>query len=139
MIDIDNYRRSIAWMKRNLLALEQSPDDKIIQDATLQSFEVTFNLSEETLRKAVRSLETDDASTYLSFREVIYRADDEGLGFTANKHWLEYGLALESIRETFFVNAELEIDATCRLLLTRYVKELESFAIVLERKLATRA
>ena len=139
MIDIDNYRRSIAWMKRNLLALEQSPDDKIIQDATLQSFEVTFNLSEEVLRNAFLSLRMDREAAYLSFREVIYRADDEGVGFTSNKHWLEYGMALESIRATFFVAAELNLDAAFRSLLTRYVAELESFTIALERKLAARA
>lgn len=139
MIDIDNYGRSIAWMKRNLFALEQSPDDKIFQDATLQSFEVTFNLSEEVLRRALVSLEADDASTFLSFREVTCRADDEGIGFTSNKHWLEYGTALESIREKFFVAAELDIDVTFRSLLTRYIAELESFAVALERKLAARA
>ncbi|WP_419804779.1 nucleotidyltransferase substrate binding protein [Terriglobus sp.] len=139
MIDIDNYGRSVAWMKRNLIALEQSPEDKALHYAVLQSFEVTFNLSEEVLRRAFIALETEEGAAYLSFREVIYRANDEGLVFTTIRHWLEYGSTLEAIKETFFESAALDIGVALRSLLTRYVEELERFTSALKGKLVTRA
>ena len=139
MIDIENYGRSIAWMTRNLIALERSPDDKFIHDAVMQSFEVTFNITEEVLRKAFVAFDNDKAARYLSFREIVRLANDEGLGFTSNLHWLEYGTALETIRERFLETADLNIHAEFRSLLTRYVDELASFKSVLERKLVARA
>ena len=136
MTTVDNYKRAVAWMRRNLSELAQSPDGKLIQDAVLQSFEVTFNISEEILRRAYEDINEDDLAGYVSVRELIYRAP---FSFPSNMHWLEYGFALESARQQFLEKADVNFNDEMRSLLTRYTEELELFAVSLERKMVAGA
>ena len=132
MTTFENYKRAVVWMRRNLTELAKMPEHKLIQDAVLQSFEVTFNISEEILRRAYVSSGEDEAAAYLSVRELIYRAN---ASFPCNMHWLEYGLALESAHKQYLETADVNLGQEMQVLLVRYTEELERFALSLERKM----
>ncbi len=138
MIDIDNYKRAIRWLRRGLAELDRQPGDPTVQASVLQSFEVTQNLSESALRQAYVSLGKDREATYLSVRELIWRASEEGIVFPSCKQWLEYGLALESMREAMMLSLPQSIENAPQLL-SRFAQDLESFAHCLEKRLATNA
>lgn len=138
MIDIDNYKRAIQWLRRGLAELDREPGDPAIQASVLQSFEVTHNLSESLLRQAYVSLGEDSEAAYLSARELIWRASEEGIAFPSCKQWLEYGLALESMREAMMLSLPQSIENAPQLL-SRFAQDLESLAHCLEKRLANNA
>lgn len=138
MIDIDNYKRAIQWLRRGLAELDRKPDDSIVQASVLQSFEVTYNLSESLLRQAYVSFDEDPEAAHLSARELIWRANGEGFVFPSCKQWLEYGLALESMREAMMLSQPQSIEDVPQLL-CRFAQELDSFERSLEKRLATHA
>lgn len=136
MMNIDDYKQAIAWLRKNLAELERNPDDPSVQYAVLHTFEVTHNLSEAVLREAYVSLGVDEYAAYLSLRELIYRASEEGMVLSSSKAWLEHGLALERMREAFCLCAqESAVDAMQRL--SQYADELELFARSVEGRLVS--
>lgn len=138
MIDTENYKAAIAWLRHNLAALQAAPDDPAVQFALLQSFEVTYNLSEAILRQAYVSLGIDDYAAHVSLRELIWRASEEGLVLSCRKDWLHYGLALETMSESINLSVpENSIDSV--QLLSRFAEELDKFARCLERRLVSHA
>jgi hypothetical protein len=138
MMDIENYKGAVAWLRSNLEYLRKSPSDPVVQFALLQSFEVTHNLSEAVLREMYVSLGVDEFADYLSLRELIWRAGEEGIVLSCRKDWMEYGSALERMRDTLSLSANGTI-ADADKLLSRFADDLESFARCVERRLARNA
>jgi hypothetical protein len=136
MMAIDDYKGAVAWLRLTLKEFQVRPDDPMMQYALLQSFEVTHNLSEAVLREIYVSLGTDEYATYLSLRELIWRANSEGIVFPCRKDWLEYGLALEKMRETLSVSA-IGNRGDLVEMLSRFGDDLESFANRVQRRLVS--
>ncbi len=132
MIDIDNYKRAIQWLKRGTEEHSLRPESRIVRDALWQCVTVTYNVTERTLREALVQLSDDPLMPSLSSAELMRFAADEGLTLSSPSTWLEYGLALErsteSIGETF--------NSTVLPLVPQYTQELEAFATRLEKRLA---
>ena len=138
MIEIDNYKRSLEWLQRSIDRLQSHIDDPVSRLSALKSFEVVFNTSEEMLRRAFDEVGGDKLSPYLSVRELIYRAADEGLKFPLNKHWLEYSTALETVLERFSSTADVHLGTELPGMLLRLVTELHVFAVSVEQRVVTR-
>ena len=133
MIDIDNYKRAIEWLRRGIPELSANPKSLAIRLGVLQSFEVTYNISEGLLREAFASLDDQEDANFLSTREVILRAAHDGLRLSTVKQWMHYGFVLESVREScmYLTEETYELDPG---LLLRFADELESFAHCLEAR-----
>ena len=135
MIDLATYNRSIQWLKRNMEEHSRQPESNINRDALWQCVTVTYNVTERTLRKALAQLSDDPLIPGLSSAELMRFAADEGLALSSPSTWLEYGLALE--RSTESIGAAF--NSTLLPLVPQYTKELESFAVRLERRLPQNA
>ena len=133
MIDIDNYKRAIEWLKRGVGELSADPANLAVRLGVLQSFEVTYNISESLLRQAFASLGDQEDATFISTREVILRAAHEGLALSTARQWMHYGFVLESVRESCMYSTEESLDIAPELLST-FAEELESFAHCLEAR-----
>ena len=110
MIDIDNYKRAIQWLHRDLVHVQQGMSEKSVEMGVLHAFEVTHNVSEAILREAYVALGVDEQAPYLSTRELFRRAAEEGIRLSTPKRWLEYSLILESIKEAWLQSATLNLE-----------------------------
>jgi hypothetical protein len=135
MIDIENYKRAIQWLERGIAEQTNKPNDETVQDSVMLSFEVTYNLSESILRQALNELMEGQSLAYLSSRELMHYASDEGLALSSAENWLRYGIALEETNRT---QGE-EFLAHLAPLVPQYVKDLEAFSHRLERRLVSGA
>jgi len=133
MIDVDNYRRAVEWFRRGLFELSNDPSNPVVRLSVLPSFEVAFNISETLLRKAYVSLGSDEDATWVSARELILRASDEGLVLSSPKRWMHYGLVLETMRESCLESPDETVEISTELL-SSFALELEAFAHVLEMR-----
>ena len=133
MIDIDNYKRAIEWLRRGIPELSANPKSLAIRLGVLQSFEVTYNVSEGLLREAFASLDDQEDGPYISTRDVILRAAHDGLRLSTAKQWMHYGFVIESMRESCMHETEETFDVEPELLST-FADELESFAHCLEAR-----
>ncbi len=138
MIDINNYKRAIQWLRRGLTQLEREPENPAFQLSVLQSFEVTYNLSESLLRQAHVALSDNKDAAYLSTRELLRQAGEDGLVLSSPRQWLHYGLVLESMREACMFALEANVEQPSQLV-SRFAQDLESFAMNLEKRLAANA
>jgi hypothetical protein len=136
MIDIDNFTRAIQWLRRGLADARREPDNPSVQLSLLQSFEVTYNLSETILRHAYAELSDDEDALFISTRELLWRAGEEGIALSTRKQWMQYGLALESMREACMSPDGLSVQDSYKLL-AEFSQELESFAGVLRGRLVS--
>ena len=136
MMDLNNYKGAVTWLRGNLAEFQARPSDPTVQFALLQSFEVTHNLSEAILRGAYVSLGVDEYAPYLSLRELIWRAGEEGFVLSTRKDWLQYGLALETMREALNLSATGGIGDAAQLL-SRFADDLEVFSRCLDRRLVS--
>ena len=135
MIDIENYKRAIAWLRRGLLELQQEPKNDAVRLALLHRFEVTHNVSEALLRKGYVGLGTDEQAPSVSLRELVRRAADEGIRLSSPKQWLEYGLLLEATKQTWIETASVDLTAILPIL-PGYASELDAFADSLKQRMA---
>ena len=135
MIDIENYKRATAWLRRSLNELQQEPENHTIRLGILHRFEVTHNISEALLREAYVLLDVDEQPN-LSLRELLSRAAEEGIRLSTPMQWLQYGIILESTKQAWFETATLNLE-TILPILPRYADELDAFAESLERRTAT--
>ena len=135
MIDIENYGRAIAWLRRSLIELRQEPESDIIRLGILHRFEVTHNISEALLREAYVSLDVDEQAPILSLRELLRRASEEGIHLPAPARWLRYGLILESTKQGWIETATFDLEAILPIL-PRYADELDAFAKSLKQRMA---
>ncbi len=139
MIDLENYTAAISWLNRSLAQLEREPSNYAVRLSALHSFEVTYNVSESLLRQAYSLLSENEDAAFLSTRELIRQASDEGLTLSSPRQWMQYGLTLESIRQAMmFSGVEQGFDLQT-LYPAQFAKELTLFAHCLERRLATHA
>jgi hypothetical protein len=127
MIDIDNYKRAIEWLRRGISELNNDPASPTLRLGILHSFEVTYNLSESILRQAYVSLGSEENAAYISARELILHASDEGLVLSSPKRWMHYGFVLESMREACMDSVDETVVMSQELLL-EFAQELEAFA-----------
>lgn len=134
MIEVDNYTRAIDWLDRGITELAKNPSDEKIQDSVLLSFEVTYNLTESTLRRALQMTSEDSEAAYLSSRELMRYAVDYGMTLTTGEQWLRYGLALEEARNDQGLSTAVDPS-----LLSQYVTELRAFSGRLEKRLVALA
>jgi hypothetical protein len=123
MIDLENYKRSIDWLDRGITELTRNPADEKIQDSVLLSFEVTYNLTESTLRRALQMTSDDQEAAYLSSCELMRYAVDYGITLTSGEQWLRYGLALEEVKNHQEYSSQVDTS-----LLHQYVTELRAFS-----------
>jgi len=123
MIDLEDYKRSIDWLDRGITELTKNPDDEKIQDSVLLSFEVTHNMTESTLRRALQMTSDDQEAAYLSSRELMRYAVDYGITLTSGEQWLRYGLALEEVKNHHRYSSTVDTS-----LLHQYVTELRAFS-----------
>ena len=138
MIDIENYKRAIAWLRRGLIELQQEPDNVTVQIGIVHRFEVTHNVTEAILREAYFDLGVDEQAPYISIRAQISRAREEGLVLPTPTQWLKYALILESTKETWLNTAAMNLD-TILPILPSFAAELDAFAQSLQRKMASLA
>lgn len=135
MIDLENYKRAIQWLKRGTEEHSRLPDSKIMRDALWHCVEVTYNVTERNLREALVQLSDDPLIPGLSSAELMRFAADEGLALSSPLTWLEYGLALE--RSTESIGATF--NSAVLPLVPQYTRDLESFANRLEKRLTQNA
>ncbi len=135
MIDIANYKQALAWLRRAMAEQELQPDDQILRDNVWHSFEVTYNVSESTLRHALAQITGEDTLAFVSSREVMRCAAEEGIYLSSGKQWLRYGIALEQTDESLGDTFSKDILP----LLPQFAANLEAFAIRLEGRLASHA
>jgi hypothetical protein len=133
MIEVANYKRAIAWLERNMTEQARNPKDAMLRDGLTHSFEVTYNVTESTLRQALSEITGDASVTLLSSRDLMRYAADEGLAVCSAEAWLRYGIALEEVNETLGDSAPEKLLP----LLPRYIEELHAFAIRLEERLVS--
>ena len=138
MIDIDIYKHAIAWLRHGIAELDREPENSTVLLSVMQSFEVTYNLSESILRQAYVLLDIEENAAYLSTRELLRRGGEEGFMLSSSKEWMRYGLVLETMRETSISLGEDGFEEMLRVL-SRFVQELEAFALCLEEKLVINA
>ena len=138
MIDIDNYKHAIEWLRSGLAEWNRERQNSAVRLSVLQSFAVTYNISESILRQAYVSLDIEENAAYLSTRELIRRAAEEGLMLSSSKEWMRYGLALESMREASISWSDDGLENMLPVL-SPFVLDLEAFALCLEQRLVTNA
>ena len=138
MIDIENYKRAIAWLRRSLNELQQEPENDATRLAILHRFEVTHNISEALLREAYVLLNVDEQAPTISLRELLRRAAEEGIRLSTPKQWLQYGLILESTKQAWFETATVNLESVLPIL-SGYAEELDAFPEALKRRMATLA
>ena len=136
MIDIENYKRAIAWLRRSLNELQQEPGNQVVRLSILHRFEVTHSITEALLRQVYVLLGVDDQAAVLSLRELVRRAREKGIRFTSPMQWLQYGLILECAQVKWLETAEADLAAILPIL-PRYAAELDAFAESLEQRMAT--
>ena len=135
MIDIENYKRAIAWLRRGLNELQQDPDNNGIQLSILHQFEVTHNISEALLREAYVLLGTDEQAPYVSLRALLSRAAEDGIRLSSPTQWLQYALVLETAKQMWFDTATADFESILPLL-PRFADELDAFAQSVQQRLA---
>ncbi len=135
MIDLANYNRAIQWLKRGIAEQSKAPENRMVRDGLFHSVEVTYNVTERTLRQALVQVSDDELIPGLSSRELMRFAADEGLTLSSPQTWLQYGLAIERSNETF---GEAFNDSVLPLL-PQYMRELEAFAARLQGRLPQNA
>ena len=135
MIDIENYKRAIAWLRRSLNELQQDPENHAIQLSILHRFEVTHNISEALLREAYVLLGTDQQAPYISLRAILSRAAEDGIRLSSPTQWLQYALVLEAAKQAWFETATVNVEFILPLF-PRYADELDAFAQSVQQRLA---
>ena len=135
MIDIENYKRAIAWLRRGMIELQQEPDNDAVRLGILHRFEVTHNVSEGILREVYAALDVDEQAPHISLREVLRRGAEEGLALSSPKQWLQYGLLLETTKDAWINTATVNLDAIFPIL-PGYAEELDAFAMSLTQRMA---
>ena len=139
MIDIENYQRAIAWLRRSLNELQQEPEKfDAIRISILHRFEVTHNISEALLREAYVLLAVDEQAGTISLRELLRRAAEEGIRLSSPTQWLQYAILLESTKQAWFETATVNIEAILPIL-PGYADELDAFAVALKKRMASLA
>ncbi len=131
MIDLANYKRAIQWLQRGMAKQAREPENEMLRDGLLHSFEVTHNITESILRQALSRISDDVIIPGLSSRELMRFAADEGLPVSSPQAWLQYGLAIERANETLDGEA---FSQQILPLLPQYTQELEAFAIRLKAR-----
>lgn len=136
MIDIENYKRAIVWLRRGLNELQQEPENDAVGFDVLHRFEVTHNVSEAILREAYDSLAVDEQAPYISVRALLSRSAEEGFIVPSARQWLQYALLLETTKEAWFGTAKVNLEAILPVL-PRYADELDAFAGSLQKRMAS--
>lgn len=131
MIELDNYKRAIQWLKQHADAYSREPENAMYRDGLVHSFETLYTVTETRLRHALTELTGDSAVAQLSSRELMRYAEEEGLYLTSAQSWLEYGIAIERANESL-CDATSEIIAP---IIPRYLDELEKFSELLSKRL----
>jgi hypothetical protein len=131
MIDLTEYNGAIQWLQRGLAELTNKPDSEHLRDGIILSVEVTYNLSESTLRQALSQLSDDTSLAQLSSLELMRYAQDEGLALASGEMWLRYGLAIDQTQRTLGESFSESILP----MLPQYLLELQAFAVRLEGRL----
>lgn len=139
MIDIENYKSAIDWLQRSLARLDREPGNQDVRLSALHSIEVAYNVSESLLRQAYISLGDNEDAAFVSTRELIRQASEDGLVLSSPKQWMQYGLVLESIREAMFLFTDEQHFDLGSLAPSQFALELESFALCLEKRLSAYA
>lgn len=135
MIDIPAYKRAVQWLHRSVAEQDSYPDTHLRCLSLSHVVEVTYNVTERTLREALVQVSDDDLIPGLSSRELMRFAADEGLTLSSPQAWLQYGLAIEKSNESLGE----DFDKSILPLLPQYMRELEAFATRLEGRLAQNA
>lgn len=138
MIDVENYNRAIQWLQRSLAELSHTPDNPVVQLGALHCIEVTYNISERILREVYVLLGNDEQTPYISARELVRRAGEDGLVLSTPKQWMQYGFALEAMRETCMLSLAASPEELANLG-AQLIEELRSFARCLDVRLAASA
>lgn len=135
MIDIVSYKRAIARLRQTLIDLSDVSQDKVMQLSILHQFEVLVNVSEGIVRTEYLALGLDEYAATLSTRELLRRAEMEGLALSTKLHWAEYCVALERANEQYMRMADVDLPKEMLLLLPRFVGELNEFATAVEHRM----
>jgi hypothetical protein len=138
MIDIDNYKRAIAWLRSGLAGFQNHPENSSVRLGLLHSFEVTYNVSESLLRELYASIDDEQGAMLVSARELIRCAADYGLVLSTPLNWMQYGVIIEEAREKCLTSGDETFDLPIHLL-SGFADELESFAHKIEHRGAARA
>ena len=133
MIDLENYQLAIQWLERGIAEQTRKPDDETVRDSITLSFEVTYNLSERILRQALSEFAGDPSIVFVSSRELMRYAVDEGLPLSSAENWLRYGIALEQVNKT----QGGAFSESLVSLLPNYITELQAFSQRLENRLVS--
>jgi hypothetical protein len=131
MIDIDNYKRAVAWLRRGLAELQNDPTNRFVKLGVLHSFEVTYNVSEALLREVYARIDDEEDAILISARELIRCAADHGLVLTTPRQWMQYGVVIEVARETCLASGNETFEMPSDLLIG-FAEQLDNFARCLE-------
>lgn len=131
MIDIDNYKRAISWLRRSIVDLQNDPANRFAKLGLLHSFEVTYNIYEALLREVYASIDDEEDAILISTRELIRCAADHGLVLSTPRQWMHYGLVIEDARVVCLASGIESFDL-CPDLLLNFADELDAFTHNLE-------
>ena len=135
MIDIVSYKRAIRRFQQILVDYGKASKDKVMELSILHQFEVLVNVSEGIVRTEYLALGQDEYAPTLSTREVLRRAEMEGITLSTKLHWAEYCVALERTNEQYMQMADVDLSEELLSLLPRLLEELKEFAAVIEHRM----
>lgn len=133
MIDIDNYKRCVAWLTRCMDEHAADPESRMQRDGLLHAAEVSYNVTESTLRHALDELTGEETFAFVSSRELMRLAAEEGLKVSSREAWLRYGLAIEGANQSLGES----LPTTLLPMLPQFAGEFQAFSKRLEQRLVS--
>jgi hypothetical protein len=133
MIDFKNYKVAIVEAGEILAQASEPASHPSARLALLNRFEVLTNISESILRRVFASLGGPEHNTFLSIRELLRQASDEGLHLATPDQWIAYLAALETMNAEWIGAADVVIEPNTLLLLQGFVRDIQAFANRAER------
>ena len=90
MLDFRSLQLATASLAEALEAAKLRPDDTFVRDASIQRFEVTYELSVKSLRRQLEAMADSPAELdALGYRDMIRVGVERGL-ITAEAEWFRY-------------------------------------------------
>ena len=136
MIDFKNYKAAIVQAEEILAQAGDPTSHPSARLTFLNRFEVLTNISESILRRVFASLGGPEHNTFLSIRELLRQASEEGLHLATPNQWITYLIALETMNARWIGAADVVMEQETLLLLQEFVHNIQAFANRVERMAA---
>jgi nucleotidyltransferase substrate binding protein (TIGR01987 family) len=109
-LDLSSLAKAVARLSEALEALDETPDNSLYRDATIQRFEFTYELAHKLLRRYLEmAAATPQSIDEMAFQDLIRTGSEQGLLRSGWDRWKDYRKARGTISHTYDADKAMEV------------------------------